>query len=148
MYVQEYLTRRGAVFELDWERKRWMVEIKRLNVILALTYEILRITCRAGVSCEMADGIWGASVSLVSRPSGRHPTKSALLQNTRAENSHFCNKRTHRTELMQEDMLVTSCRCCFAGILSELLWQVTLAWISAESNWYGARATVLQKVCQ
>lgn len=57
------------MFESDWERKRWMVEIKSLNVVLALLYETLRITCRAGVSSEMADGICSASASLVSRPS-------------------------------------------------------------------------------
>lgn len=44
-----------------------MVEIKSLNVCLALPYEMLEIMYRAGVSSEMADGIFGASASLVSR---------------------------------------------------------------------------------
>lgn len=44
-----------------------MAEIKSLNVSLALPYEMLKITCGAGVSSEMADGSLGASASLVSR---------------------------------------------------------------------------------
>lgn len=48
-----------------------MVEIKSLNVSLALSYEMLKIMCGAGVSSEMADGIFGATASLVSRTASK-----------------------------------------------------------------------------